>query len=36
MLYRDKIAVCSQVQIKHIHNLRPKNVEFFNVRQYSI
>ena len=35
MLYRDIIAVCSQIQIKHVHTLRPENIEFFNVTEYS-
>ena len=30
MLYREKIAVCSQIRTKHIHTLCGKNVEFIH------
>ena len=32
MLYREIIAVCSQIQIKHISTLCGQNVEFVNVK----
>ena len=31
MLYREIIAVCSQIHTKHINKLCGQNVEFFNV-----
>jgi len=31
MLYREKIAVCSQIHTKHINTLCGQNVEFVNV-----
>ena len=31
MLYREIIAVCSQIHTKHINTLCGQNVEFFNV-----
>ena len=33
MLYREIIAVCSQIHIKHINTLCGQNVEFVNVKQ---
>jgi len=32
MLYREKIAVCSQIQTKHINILCGQNVELLNVK----
>ena len=32
MLYREIIAVCSQIHTKHINTLWGQNVEFFNVK----
>jgi len=32
MLYREIIAVCSQIRTKHINMLCGQNVEFFNVK----
>jgi len=32
MLYRKKIAVCSQIHTKHINTLCGQNVEFLNVK----
>jgi hypothetical protein len=32
MLYREIIAVCSQIHRKHINTLCGQNVEFFNVK----
>jgi hypothetical protein len=32
MLYREKIAVCSQIRVKHINTLRGQNVELLNVK----
>ena len=32
MLYREIIAVCSQIHTKHINTLRGQNVEFLNVK----
>ena len=32
MLYREKIAVCSQIHTKHINTLRGQNVELLNVK----
>jgi len=32
MLYREIIAVCSQIHTKHIHTLRGQNVEQLNVK----
>jgi hypothetical protein len=32
MLYREIIAVCSQIQTKHINTLCGRNVEFVNVK----
>jgi len=32
MLYREIIAVCSQIQTKHINTLCGQNVEFVNVK----
>jgi len=32
MLYREIIAVCSQIQTKHIITLRGQNVEILNVK----
>ena len=32
MLYREIIAVCSQIHTKHINTLCGQNVEFFNVK----
>ena len=32
MLYREIIAVCSQIHTKHINTLCGKNVEFLNVK----
>jgi len=32
MLYREIIAVCSEIHIKHINTLRGKNVELLNVK----
>jgi hypothetical protein len=31
MLYRELIAVCSQIHTKHINTLCGQNVKFFNV-----
>jgi len=31
MLYREIMAVCSEIHIKHINTLRGQNVELFNV-----
>ena len=32
MLYREIIAVCSEIHIKHIHKLCRQYVEFVNVK----
>ena len=32
MLYREIIAVCSQIHKKHINTLRGQNVELLNVK----
>jgi hypothetical protein len=32
MLYREIIAVCSEIHTKHIHTLCSQNVEFMNVK----
>ena len=32
MLYREIIAVCSEIHTKHINTVCGQNVEFFNVR----
>jgi len=32
MLYREIIAVCSQINTKHINALCGQNVDFFNVK----
>ena len=32
MLYREIIAVCSQIHTKHINTVRGQNVEFVNVK----
>jgi predicted membrane channel-forming protein YqfA (hemolysin III family) len=32
MLYRELIAVCSQIHTKHIHTLCGQNVELLNVK----
>ena len=32
MLYREIIAVCSQIRTKHINTLRRQNVELLNVK----
>jgi len=32
MLYREIIAVCSEIHIKHINTLCEKNVELLNVK----
>jgi hypothetical protein len=32
MLYREIIAVCSQIHTKHINTLCGQNVELFNVK----
>ena len=32
MLYREIIAVCSEIHTKHINTLHGQNVEFFNVK----
>jgi hypothetical protein len=32
MLYRETIAVCSQIHIKHINTLCEQNVELLNVK----
>ena len=32
MLYREIIAVCSQIHTKHINTLCEQNVEFVNVK----
>ena len=32
MLYREIIAVCSQIHTKHINTLRGQNAKFFNVK----
>jgi hypothetical protein len=32
MLYREIIAVCSEIHTKHINTLRGQNVELFNVK----
>ena len=32
MLYREIIAVCSQIHTKHINTLRGQNGEFLNVK----
>jgi len=31
MLYREIIAVCSQIHTKHTNTLRGQNVEFLNI-----
>ena len=33
MLYREIIAVCSQIRTKHINTLCGQNVEFVNVKR---
>jgi hypothetical protein len=33
MLYREIIAVCSQIQTKHIYTLCGQNVELLNVEE---
>ena len=33
MLYREIMAVCSQIQTKHINTLCGQNVELLNVKQ---
>ena len=32
MLYREVIAVCSEIQTKHINTVCGQNVELFNVK----
>ena len=32
MLYRDAIAVCSQIHTKHVNTLCGQNVQFVNVK----
>jgi len=32
MLYRERIAVCSEIHTKHINALCEQNVELFNVK----
>jgi len=32
MLYREIIAVCSQIHTKHINTLRGQNIELLNVK----
>jgi hypothetical protein len=32
MLYREKIALCSEIHTKHINTLCGQNVEFVNVK----
>jgi len=32
MLYREKIAVCSQIHTKHINTVCEQNVELLNVK----
>jgi len=32
MLYREIIAVCSEIHTKHINTLSEQNVEFMNVK----
>ena len=32
MLYRERIAVCSQIQTKHINKVCGQNVELLNVK----
>jgi hypothetical protein len=32
MLYREKIAVCSEIHTKHINTLCGRNVELLNVK----
>ena len=32
MMYREIIAVCSQIHTKHINTLRGQNVELLNVK----
>jgi len=32
MLYREIIAICSQINTKHINTLRGQNVELLNVK----
>jgi hypothetical protein len=34
VLYRETVAVCSEIQAKHIKALYGQNVEFFNVRTW--
>ena len=34
MLYREIIAVCSEIELKHINTLFGQNVEFFNVKPF--
>jgi hypothetical protein len=36
MLYREIIAVCSQIHTKHINTLCGQNVEFLNVKLLGI
>jgi len=36
MLYREIIAVCSQIHTKHINTLCGQNVEFFSVKRGGI
>jgi len=33
MVYREKIAVCSEIHTKHINTLCGQNVEFVNIKQ---
>ena len=32
MLYREIIAVCSEIHTKHIHTFYGQNVEFLNIK----
>ena len=32
MLYRERVALCSQIHIKHINTLCGQNVELLNVK----
>jgi len=36
MLYREIIAVCSEIHTKHINTLRGQNVEFLKVKLLGI
>ena len=36
MLYREIIAVCSQIHTKHINTLCGQNVELLNVKPFAI